>query len=120
MALSKNRGENLCFFLNTLLFFPLFLIMDNLQEPLENSDTSLTSGNRRKSFKKAPSWIWEFFDLEIRDNCKWAICKLDKMGTDIPCKKEYKTGGSTKNCIDHLLNKHNLSKDGQKKKVNLF
>lgn len=50
----------------------------------------------------------------LTQNYKWAICKLDKLGTDISCKKEYKTGGSTKNCIDHLLNKHNLCSDGPK------
>jgi hypothetical protein len=73
------------------------------------------SENRRRSIgRPKSSWIWEFFDSEIRDGDKWAICKLDKIGTDIPCKKEYKTCGSTKNCIDHLLNKHDLCKDGQK------
>ncbi|RGB33930.1 hypothetical protein C1646_172079 [Rhizophagus diaphanus] len=74
------------------------------------------SENRRRTIgRPKSSWIWEFFDSEIRDGDKWAICKLDKIGTDIPCKKEYKTCGSTKNCIDHLLNKHDLCKDGQKK-----
>ncbi|CAB4402737.1 unnamed protein product [Rhizophagus irregularis] len=73
------------------------------------------SENRRRTIgRPKSSWIWEFFDSEIRDGDKWAICKLDKIGTDIPCKKEYKTCGSTKNCIDHLLNKHDLCKDGQK------
>ena len=54
------------------------------------------------------------FDSEDRDGVKWAICKLDKSGTETPCKKEYKTGGSTKNCIDHLLHKHGFSKNGSK------
>ncbi|CAB4446263.1 unnamed protein product [Rhizophagus irregularis] len=86
--------------------------MDNSQEPVGNSNPPV---DRRRSIgRPKSSWIWKYFDSEIRDDYKWAICKLDKLGTDIPCKKEYKTGGSTKNCIDHLLNKHNLCSDGSK------
>src|SRR4051812_21157336 len=93
-------------------FFILILIMDNSQEPVGNSNPPV---DRRRSIgRPKSSWIWKYFDSEIRDDYKWAICKLDKLGTDIPCKKEYKTGGSTKNCIDHLLNKHNLCSDGSK------
>ena len=36
------------------------------------------------------------------------------MDTNIPCKKEYKTGSSTKNCIEHLSSKHELLPGGQK------
>ncbi|PKC53488.1 hypothetical protein RhiirA1_404289, partial [Rhizophagus irregularis] len=82
------------------------------REPVGNSNPLV---DRRRSIgRPKSSWIWKYFDSEIRDDYKWAICKLDKLGTDIPCKKEYKTGGSTKNCIDHLLNKHNLCSDGSK------
>jgi hypothetical protein len=87
-------------------------IMDNSQESVGNSNTR--DDRRRSIGRQKSSWIWNYFDSEIRNDYKWAICKLDKLGTDIPCKKEYKTGGSTKNCIDHLLNKHNLCKDGPK------
>jgi hypothetical protein len=69
------------------------------------------------------SWVWEFLDSELRNGEQWAICKLNTMDTNIPCKKEYKTGGSTKHCIDHLLNKHELLPNDQKAsevKINNF
>jgi hypothetical protein len=86
--------------------------MDNLQESVGNFNTP--DDRKRSIGRPKSSWIWKYFDSEIRNDHKWAICKLDKLGTDIPCKKEYKTGGFTKNCIDHLLNKHNLCNDGPK------
>ncbi|CAB4473185.1 unnamed protein product [Rhizophagus irregularis] len=64
--------------------------MDNSQEPVGNSNPPV---DRRRLIGRP---------------------KSNKFGTDIPCKKEYKTDGSTKNCIDHLLNKHNLCSDGSK------
>lgn len=75
---------------------------------------------RRTLGRPKSSWVWEFFDLVDRDGVKWAVCKLDKPGEDTPCKKEYKTGGSTKNCIEHLLNKHGLSKDGKEIQVIIY
>ncbi|PKY42312.1 hypothetical protein RhiirA4_456078 [Rhizophagus irregularis] len=71
------------------------------QEPVGNSNTPV---DRRQSIGRPKySWIWKYFDSEIRDDYKWAICKLDKLG-----------GSTNKNCIDHLLNKHNLCSDEPK------
>ncbi|GBC11564.2 hypothetical protein GLOIN_2v1482909 [Rhizophagus irregularis DAOM 181602=DAOM 197198] len=40
------------------------------------------SENRRRTIgRPKSSWIWEFFNSEIRDGDKWVICKLDKIGT---------------------------------------
>lgn len=84
-------------------------------EPLENPNyISKNTGKQKKS------WVWEFFDSEIRNGEQWAICKLNIMGTNNPCEKEYKTGGSTKNCIEHLSNKHELFADGQKKNLGIY
>ena len=80
-------------------------------EQLENPSSIRNTGRPKTS------WIWEFFDLEFRNGEKWAICKLNIMGTNTPCKKEYKTGGSTKNCIDHLSNKHELLSNKQQNLV---
>lgn len=85
---------------------------ENQSEPLENPN------NIKK--RQKTSWVWEFFTSEIRNGEQWATCKLNKANTNIPCKKEYKTGGSTKNCIDHLSNKHGLLPDGQKKHKVIF
>ncbi|CAG8755649.1 uncharacterized protein OCT59_025393 [Rhizophagus irregularis] len=42
------------------------------------------SENRRRTIgRPKSSWIWEFFNSEIRDGDKWVICKLDKIGTQI-------------------------------------
>lgn len=57
--------------------------------------------------------MWKYFNTEIRNGEQFAICNLKIMGTNIPCKKEYKTNGSTKNCIDHLTSKHEFSPDRQ-------
>ena len=81
-------------------------LQENLNEPLENPNSIKRTGRPKTS------WVWEFFDPEVRNNEQWAICKLNKMGTNIPCKKKYKTGGSTKNCIEHLSNKHELYQNG--------
>ena len=81
----------------------------NLNEPLENPNNNIKENNKRQK----TSWIWEFFDSEIRNGEHFAVCKLKIMDTDIPCKKEYKTSGSTKNCIEHLSNKHGLFPSGQ-------
>ena len=86
--------------------------MDSLHEDhvglLENPDDIKTTGRQKTS------WVWEFFDSQLRNGEQWAVCKLNIMGTNIPCKKEYKTGGSTKNCIEHLSSKHELLPGGQK------
>ena len=81
---------------------------ENNHEPIENPNNKRTIGRPKTS------WVWEFFDFDIRNNEQWAVCKLNRMDTNIPCKKEYKTGGSTKNCIEHLLNKHGLFPNGKK------
>ena len=82
---------------------------------MDSQTTDIQNNRRRRTIERVKkSWIWEFFTSEDRDGVKWAVCKLDKIGTDTPCNKQYKTGGSTKNCIDHLLNKHQISKDGVK------
>ena len=91
--------------------------MDGLQE---NHNEPLENPNNNKKGRPRASWVWEFFDLEIRNNEKWAICKLNIMDTNIPCKKEYKTGGSTKNCIEHLINKHELLPNGQDSQVIIY
>lgn len=83
-------------------------------EPLENPN------NNKKIGRPKTSWVWEFFDSEIRNNEQWAVCKLNIMDTNTPCKKAYKTGGSTKNCIDHLTNKHELHSNGQQVKKFFF
>ena len=66
------------------------------------------------------SWVWEFFDSELRNGEQLAICKLNMTGTNNPCKKVYKTGGSTKNCSDHLMNKHGLLPNGQKTTIQVI
>ena len=81
---------------------------ENLNEPLENPNDIKRTNKREKT-----SWVWKYFKTEIRNGEQVAICNLNIMDTNIPCKKEYKTNGSTKNCIDHLSNKHELFPDGQ-------
>ena len=68
---------------------------------------------KKNTARPKTSWVWEFFDSELRGGEQYAICKLNKMDTNNPCKKLYKTGGSTKNCIEHLTNKHGLLPKGQ-------
>jgi len=75
---------------------------------LENPNNIKKNNGRPKT-----SWVWEFFDSDLRGSEQYAICKLNKMDTNNPCKKLYKTGGSTKNCIEHLTNKHGLLPNGQ-------
>lgn len=81
---------------------------ENLNELLENPNNIKGNNKRQKT-----SWVWKFFDSEIRNGEQFAVCKLKIMDTDIPCNKEYKTYGSTKNCIDHLSSKHRLFPSGQ-------
>jgi hypothetical protein len=88
---------------------------ENNNELLEEPSNIKNTTGRPKT-----SWIWEFFDLELCNGERWAICKLNMMGTNTPCKKEYKTGGSTKNCSDYLLNKHELLPNGQAPQVKKF
>ncbi|RIA82143.1 hypothetical protein C1645_835845 [Glomus cerebriforme] len=77
---------------------------ENLNELLENpNDIKRTTNKREKT-----SWVWRYFDIEICNSEQFAICNLEIMGINILCKKEYKTGGSTKNCIEHLTNTHEL------------
>ena len=77
-----------------------------------NSSHALKNPNKNTKRTKT-SWIWEFFDSKLRSGEQYAICKLNIMDTINPCKKAYKTGGSTKNCIEHLTNKHGLLLNGQ-------
>ena len=69
-----------------------------------NSSHALENPNKNTK----TNWIWEFFDSELRNGEQYAICKLNIMSTVNSYKKAYKTGGSTKNCIEHLTNKHKL------------
>jgi hypothetical protein len=90
--------------------------MDSSHEDYNRNPSDI----KRTVGRPKTSWVWEFFESELRDGERWAICKLNNMDTGTPCKIEYKTGGSTKNCIDHLLNKHDLLPNGQKAQVKII
>jgi len=59
---------------------------------MADSSHVLENPNNIKKGRLKSSWVWEFFDSELRSGEQWAICKLNIMGTNDPCRKEYKTG----------------------------
>lgn len=67
------------------------------------NDNNLTKKKKGGSHKR--SWVWEWF---ISDETG-AICQVEIMEGQL-CNKCYQTGGSTGVLIDHLNNKHQITK----------
>ena len=80
---------------------------------------------RAKITWKKRSWTWDYFEeVDIKEQtsdkgeplkrCKLTDTKGNKCGT------LYINDGSTGNAINHLLNEHEISKEGKLDKVNIF
>ena len=80
---------------------------------------------RAKITQKKRSWTWDYFEeVDIKEQtsdkgeplkrCKLTDTKGNKCGT------LYINDGSTGNAINHLLNEHEISKEGKLDKVNIF
>ncbi|CAG8617909.1 7007_t:CDS:2, partial [Ambispora leptoticha] len=82
---------------------------------LQNIKTKMHSSNA------ATNWIWSYWEevtKEIKGTpCQVIICKVAENLDASPCGKTYiKGGGSTGNAINHLRNKHNITKNGKEDK----
>src|SRR6266487_4220624 len=80
---------------------------------------------KAKSSRKKRSWTWDYFeDVDIKEQtsdkgeplkrCKIIDANENKCGTI------YVNDGSTGNAINHLLNDHEISKEGKRDKVGTF
>jgi hypothetical protein len=69
----------------------------------ENNNESQNKNKKRGGSQKR-SWVWEWF---ISDETG-ALCQVET--TNGPCNKHYKNGSSTGILIDHLSNKHQITK----------
>ena len=80
---------------------------------------------RAKITRKKRSWTWDYFEeVDIKEQASdkgesLKRCKLtDTKGNK--CETLYINDGSTGNAINHLLNEHEISKEGKLDKVNIF
>ncbi|CAB5112590.1 unnamed protein product [Rhizophagus irregularis] len=83
--------------------------------PLLNDDETDS-----KTAKKT-SWVWTYWDEETQEikgvSRQVIICKVIDASNQTPCRKIYiKSSGSTGNAINHLRNKHDITKDGKNNK----
>ncbi|CAB4382981.1 unnamed protein product [Rhizophagus irregularis] len=83
--------------------------------PLLNDDET-----NSKTAKKT-SWVWTYWDEETQEikgvSRQVIICKVIDASNQTPCRKIYiKSSGSTGNAINHLRNKHDITKDGKNNK----
>ncbi|RGB25400.1 hypothetical protein C1646_771768, partial [Rhizophagus diaphanus] len=65
---------------------------------------------------KKTSWVWTYWDEETQEikgvSRQVIICKVIDASNQTPCRKIYmKSSGSTSNAINHLRNKHDITKD---------
>lgn len=84
--------------------------------PLLNDDETDS-----KTAKKT-SWVWTYWDEETQEikgvSRQVIVCKVIDASNQTPCRKIYiKSSGSTGNAINHLRNKHDITKDGKNNKV---
>ena len=80
---------------------------------------------RAKITQKKRSWTWDYFEeVDIKEQTSdkgepLKRCKLtDTKGNK--CETLYINDGLTGNAINHLLNEHEISKEGKLDKVNIF
>ena len=74
------------------------------------------------SKKNKTSWIWTYWEEKTQEYkgkvCQVIVCKVIDTSDETPCGKIYvKSSGSTGNAINHLRNKHDITKDGNIDKV---
>lgn len=80
---------------------------------------------KAKSSRKKRSWTWDYFeevDIKEQASDKGEVLKMCKL-TDAKgnkCRTLYINDGSTGNAINHLLNEHEILKEGKINKVRLF
>jgi len=80
-------------------------IASNNNENNQNeNDNESQNKNKKRGGSQKRSWVWEWF---ISDETG-ALCQVET--TNGPCNKRYKNGSSTGILIDHLNNKHQITK----------
>lgn len=85
-------------------------IIENVEENsivTFEQDANTPESRVRKTLK---SWVWTWFDqiTSINGTVK-AVCKV-QLTTEKKCGRTYITSGSTGNLINHLCNKHQITK----------
>jgi hypothetical protein len=83
------------------------------------------SSKRTKNSRKKRSWIWEYFevvDINEQTNDKGEQLKRCKVldSDDRKCGAVYINDDSTGNAINHLLSKHEITKEGKINNVSNF
>ncbi|PKB92863.1 hypothetical protein RhiirA5_443121, partial [Rhizophagus irregularis] len=86
------------------------------------SDNETESSVKLVNKKPKTSWVWAYWDEEIREVKgvlrQVIVCKVIDTANQIPCRKTYiKSSGSISNAINHLRNKHDITKNGKIVKV---
>ena len=61
---------------------------------------------KKKGRSNKRSWVWKWFV----ENEKGALCQVEVANGQL-CNKHYQTGGSTGILIEHLSNKHQITKE---------
>src|SRR5438477_8895836 len=113
-----------CFFtLYSFFFYTMSNISQDHSRP--SSPEEQPSSKKAKNSRKKRSWIWEYFevvDVNEQTNDKGEQLKrckvLDSEG--IKCGAVYANDGSTGNAINHLLSKHEMTKEGKINNVSNF
>jgi BED zinc finger len=78
---------------------------------LEDNEEQSNSSNKKRGGSYKKSWVWDWFKT---DENGIHICQVEVFDGQI-CNRQYKTGSSTSNLINHLTNKHQIN-DKMKKK----
>lgn len=79
--------------------------------PIQNNQNNQNNQivQKKKGGSSKRSWVWEWFI----SNDKIATCQVEVITGEI-CGKKYQHGGSTGILIEHLSNKHHITKETTK------
>lgn len=76
----------------------------------QNNQNNQNITQKKRGGSQKRSWVWNWF---VSNDDKSAICQVED-ATGEKCGKQYRHGSSTGILIDHLNNKHQITKETTK------